>query len=356
MAMQFICFSSGAQRRYRDDIVRAMAMPAGCELTFRYRAKYISHSVQEFLRKTTLVEQPRVLVCYLDQSERQRPVDFIPIRFARLIEAPIIGDFVVLRMRVEQFAFTPDVTAFNRDIHLRSSELPKWSSSEADKYAQGAFWVEVNEYPKSVGESDKISEWQQIVNSLLTRSDFAEAGPFYQIVRLQDVQSKTPVIMKNGQFDLRPNLEYELLIDHYLPKDPVGNFQLGAGLSGDGLAFITGTTIQVDSPYDRHWLRFKTSEPLRAERAVITISKKESAQDAAVQFDLPILVGGARLRAVLIGLAVGVLLAVPQVTTAWVNPSFANRGLGWLIGLSSFIAIFNVAVGIAAAINFRRPI
>jgi hypothetical protein len=45
--MRFICFLSGAQGRCPDDIVRAMAMPAGCELTFRYRLKYLGHSVPE---------------------------------------------------------------------------------------------------------------------------------------------------------------------------------------------------------------------------------------------------------------------------------------------------------------------
>ena len=90
--MRFICFSSGAQPRYRDDIIRAMAMPAGCELTFRYRQKYIAHGVLEHLKSNSIRLGDQVLICYLDQSDRNKPVDYIPVRFAKLLEAPVIGD------------------------------------------------------------------------------------------------------------------------------------------------------------------------------------------------------------------------------------------------------------------------
>ena len=89
---------------------------------------------------------------------------------------------------------------------------------------------------------------------------------------------------------------------------------------------------------------------------MITITKKVSAEDPSVQFDLPVCVEGRRRRAIPLGLVVGFFLAVPQITTAWVNPAFAPRGLPWLLGLSRFIAVFKIAVGIAAALNFRKPI
>jgi len=135
-----------------------------------------------------------------------------------------------------------------------------------------------------------------------------------------------------------------------------GVFQLEALFTGQSITFITGSKFQIDSPYDRHWLRFKTQEPLLDERAVITITKKESGQEAAVQFDMPILVAGRRLKAILIGIVLGLFLALPQVITAWVNPAFQSNGLPWLLGLAGFIALLNIAVGIAAALNFRKPL
>lgn len=197
---------------------------------------------------------------------------------------------------------------------------------------------------------------QKAVGYLLKRTDFATSGPFYQIVQLRDLKTKTGVKMKDGQYSLQPATEYELLIDHFLPTSNVANSQLEASVAGAALTFITGAKIQIDSPYNRHWLRFKTREPIRDERVVITINKKEAGEDPTVQFDLPISISGRLTKAILIGLAVGLLLAIPQIIPVWVNPSFAPRGLTWLIELIAIIAFFNLVVGIAASLNFRKPI
>jgi hypothetical protein len=355
-SMRFICFSSGSQRRYRDDVIRAMAMPAGCELTFRYRLKYLALAVQESLKAKRIGRDDQILICYLDQSDRQKPVDFIPVRFATLIEAPTIGDFVVLRMQVQNFAFTADLDAFNREVHSRSAEVPKWPKDPTEPYASGAFWVEINDYPKSVVESTAISDWQITVNHLLKRADFSSSGPFYQVVRIQEVKNQSTIAMSNGQYTLKPETEYELLIDHFLPTESNKAFQLETALSGGGLTFITGSTMQIDSPYDRHWLRFKTLGPLKDERAVITVNKKTSGEDAAMQFDLPISIKGRIYKAVWIGIFVGLLLATPQFITSWISPAFANKSPAWFFGLFAFIAALNVAAGITATLNFRKPI
>jgi len=354
--MRFICFSSGAQRRYRDDIIRAMAMPAGCELTFRYRLKYLAHAVQQHLQNDRITAGDQVLISYLDQSDPAQPVFFIPVRFASIIEAAVIGDFAVLRMRVEKLAYAPDLDVFNREVQTRSAEVPKWSSDAGSKHALGAYWIDVNDYPNSVIESAANADWQKTVGQLLARKDFAETGPFYRVVLLQEIGRKQSLEMNSGQFTLPPNTEYELVMDHFLTRESPGTFQLEVVFTGGTLAFITGSKVQIDSPYNRHWFRFKSAEPLVDQRAVITITKKMSGEDPLVQFDLPVLVTGRRRKAVMLGFGAGFLLAVPQITTAWMNPAFAPRGLTWLVALSGFIAAFNIAVGIAAALNFRKPI
>jgi hypothetical protein len=354
--MRFICFSSGAQRQYRDDIIRAMGMPTGCELTFRYRYKYLSRAVQDYVSAGKVSGADEVLICYLDQADRSRPIDFIPVRYATLIEAPVIGDFVVLRMRVQHFAVSENLEAFNSEVQSLSAEVPKWPKETEEKDASKVFWLEVNDYPTSVIKSASVSDWQKMVGHLLARTDFATTGPFYQIVRLHDLKTQASVEMKEGEYSLQPGTQYEMLIDHFLPTSNVGNSELEASVAGIALTFITGAKIQIDSPYSRHWIRFKTGEPIKDERVVITINKKESGEDSTVQFDLPISISGRLGKTIWVGLAAGLLLAIPQITTAWVNPSYTPRGLAWLIGLSAFIAFFNLAVGVAASLNFRRPI
>ena len=55
-----ILISSSAQQRYADDIVRALAHPAGTSFQFRYDKKY----VDGLLGQRSLAGEP-VLICYL---------------------------------------------------------------------------------------------------------------------------------------------------------------------------------------------------------------------------------------------------------------------------------------------------
>jgi hypothetical protein len=40
-----VLLSSGATRRYRDDIIRVLALPKGAELQFRYDRRYIDDAL-----------------------------------------------------------------------------------------------------------------------------------------------------------------------------------------------------------------------------------------------------------------------------------------------------------------------
>jgi len=259
-------------------------------------------------------------------------------------------------MRVEEFAYAADLEAFNKDVQSRSAEVPKWPSDGVSNYATGAFWVEIDDYPKSVVRSVSIENWQKTVSQLLERRDFASTGPFYRVVQSQELKSARQIEMNAGQFALSPNTDYELIVDHFLPKEQTANFQLEVVATGQVTSFITGPKLQIDSPYDRHWIRFKTLDPLLNERAVMTVTKKATGEEAAVQFDLPIMVSGRRAKTIGIGFVVGFLLALPQIITLWVNPSFTTKSAGWWLELIGFILVLDIIVGIAAAVNFRKPI
>jgi len=71
-----------------------------------------------------------------------------------------------------------------------------------------------------------------------------------------EVRTARQVGMDSGQFALGPSTEYELIVDHFLPTEQAANFQLEAVTTGQVTAFITGPKLQIDSPYDRHWIRF----------------------------------------------------------------------------------------------------
>jgi hypothetical protein len=99
---------------------------------------------------------------------------------------------------------------------------------------------------------------------------------------------------------------------------------------------------------------FKTHERLKDERVVLSVNKKVSGEDPAVQLDLPISVNVRLWKSVCVGIVVGFLLAVPQITSARINRALrAEASIGWP---GSFIAVVNLAVGVEAALNSRKPL
>jgi hypothetical protein len=59
----FVLLSSGAQKRYRDDILRCMAAPVGSIIQFRYNREIVGKSI---LQKPDAVHGKQGIVCNLD--------------------------------------------------------------------------------------------------------------------------------------------------------------------------------------------------------------------------------------------------------------------------------------------------
>lgn len=86
----FICLSSGARPRYRQDIIRAIAMPRGSRLQFRYRLELVAERVKQRIKDRTY-KNTKALIAYLDQQDRTKVPELIPCRFGRIVHAQIHG-------------------------------------------------------------------------------------------------------------------------------------------------------------------------------------------------------------------------------------------------------------------------
>src|SRR5690348_6327914 len=99
----YLCMSSGTNPRYRQDVLRALAMPPGADLQFRYRLRWLSPNTQAALG-TIGNAKPRALIAYIDQSDPDRTPHLVPCRFARIIDATRHGSTVSLVLRLEGYA------------------------------------------------------------------------------------------------------------------------------------------------------------------------------------------------------------------------------------------------------------
>lgn len=79
-----VLLSSNARRRYRDDIVRALAYPEGAEFRFRYAGKYIEPNIIARHDRICALNIPGI-VCHLSDKagaslafRRSAPLSFSP--------------------------------------------------------------------------------------------------------------------------------------------------------------------------------------------------------------------------------------------------------------------------------------
>ena len=201
----FVCLSSGAKPRYRQDILRAIAMPRGALLQFRYGLELVAENIQARIRNETTGGE-RVLIAYLDQSDRTKPPEFVPCRFAKMVAARIHGSTTSLTFELDSFAYVEDVEGFNS--HLRNvcrDNLP-FRQTANDEYAQGAFWFEVPaEAVNNVIPTCDLQNWESIIKQLVRHQDFARENCFYTIEGLYDVSANTKLEVQGGSMRSSPH-------------------------------------------------------------------------------------------------------------------------------------------------------
>ena len=101
-----ILISSSAQQRYADDIIRALAHPAGTTFQFRYDKKY----VDGLLGQRVLDGEP-VLICYLSVDAAAKTVRLVPCRFATVAKVEIVGSSWIFTLNAASFVSTLDDAA-----------------------------------------------------------------------------------------------------------------------------------------------------------------------------------------------------------------------------------------------------
>ena len=99
----FLLLSSGARPRYRDDIIRVLALPLGGELQFRYERSLIAEDLLARFRSNDLRRETG-LICYLSAGNRATPTQIVPCRFASILYTEVVGTSHIIRLEMREFA------------------------------------------------------------------------------------------------------------------------------------------------------------------------------------------------------------------------------------------------------------
>jgi len=347
----YICLSSGARPRYRDDVLRALAMPAGTRLQFRYDRKWVAPEVLHALSNGGTANVLAV-IAYIDQHDPSVPPFVIPCRYASVSEAVSHGSTVSLVLTVHEFAYAQDLEALNE--HLLSelgSNLPHW---EEGGTLRGFYWLETRTEIRGISRSAELDEWESIVCQLAQRKDFSEERCFYSVRGLYRAESDHPLPVKSQSYQLRPGTEYETRIYHFHPESEPQEAWLRLAGSSRLITFTSSAVAFLDSRYDLKRVRFCTGTPKIRQKGVLSIyrgSGEPTAGHGTWEFDMDIAVKSVFWVTLLIAVLIGILLAAPHVIATL---SSQDLPIGDKIGIWIASALAGLAAGFLAAFGLRK--
>lgn len=349
----FICLSSGASRRYRQDILRAIAMPKESQIQFRYDSKWIAPKIRELLSKENARGIPS-LIAYIDQHDNTKPPEIIPCRFATLVEAVVHGKTCSLILALQEFGYAQNLEAFNNEIRAACGDtLPTW---QPDGTLKGHYWFETGQEPVTVVKSLKLTEWESIVAQIAERVDFVDENCFYTIEGLYSVGTETTICSEDGYYELNPGKEYEARIYHFHPEKVPEGTRLSLGTSSQWLTFTTNPELILDSRYDLKRVRLKTGRPSETENAILRILRANDVsrnEPGNWEFDVLLRIKGSFRRTLAYAIGLAVLIATPQIIAVFSNPDLPTESR---IVISIASAIMGLGAGILVAFGLKKPI
>ncbi len=350
-----ICLSSGYRKRYLEDVVRAMAMPAGSSLQFRYEENLISEETRD-----ALLTNQTICIAYLDcNSAPTADPQIIPCRFATLKNPRRLGNIHILPLVLGDFAEVADLKLLNTELRQAASNLPVRTGSGVS----GSFVVNTSvplthlKRVKNAAREEELGAWQKQVQELKQREDFKDTlfYYFYDIIRCHDGQRIPPV---EEVYALDSEEEYAGKIFHYGYEPTAGSKYTGLLIStvGDSLSLISNPRIQIDCPYDLKEVRFRTCATKKQTNAIISLYRVADedgsleAKSGNLEFDLCFRIDQNWLVDGVFAMVIGGLLATPSLVPIYNNSQIVDKPLVMALAIS-----FGCLAGLIARFSpFRK--
>jgi hypothetical protein len=347
--------SSGARTRYREDIVRTLALPPGGRLQFRYDLSIVDETVLNDTKSRKLHGQG-ALVCYLWSRIEGAAMEFVPCRAVEVTAAEIVGSSFVVVFKVGDYALLVDKSDFASSIEDESrAKLPRWEREGSKYKLRGLFAIALKREPK-IDFVANLDAFETIVKALCNFSDFSvDTQQFFFVilgvarVTLNSVGQEvfqTVPMSQSGSYHLVSGEEYELKTYVFAPEaSPTATIKETAiHIQSENklVEFPRAKSREIDSEYDIKRFRFLTDRSLFeiAASLILFVHEEHAIAEGTRDIVIPVVFAG-RWRE---GVARTVLIAAGSSIPAMIAASAAGN-LGFWVGLLMFGAA--LATGIA---------
>jgi hypothetical protein len=358
-----VLLSSAAPNRprYADDIVRVLALPPGAQMQFRYDRRWVAPSVIAQIPREQLADEP-ILICFLAADSGPHGFEILPIRFARLIRAELVGTSCLLIFEARDFVDEIDDSAVRAAVSTSIRAKLPGPSPASD--ALFAFECTLPTPPPPGGMN--LGAFENSVTRLSKFQPFSTAETmFFTVIRLHRLgkfswfgswpRTKSPNGADMGTYVVAGGKRYEFEIYCLRPNEPPAGGQppklrLTIDSEDDQLTFVSATHGEVDSKYDVKRFVFR-SDPGVFDRLTGIRVSITNVNDGTTQREiaLPILLR----RNVLLGEVKFLLVGLATAITGLLAATAANKltpGTATLIGIGGFLA------GVAAVFpSVKKP-
>lgn len=347
-----LLLSSGARARYREDIVRCLALPPGAQLQFRYDLTIVDDAIVSDVKSGKLIGQ-QALVCYLWNRAEGAPTEFIPCRMVEIVRAEILGSSFIVLFKVGTYPRANDDLASL--IPDDAGRLAHWERDGAAFKLRGLFAVALKSRPV-LDSSNDLSAFEGVVKKLSQYSDFSGAKPcqFFAVAGIHEISSdcegnetfRTVSATRHGSYILRSGDEYELLVYVFAPdQGPMASISetaIHVQSENQLVEFPLTKSREIDSEYDLKKFRFFTERSLsRITAAVIVFIHTEHAIDeGSSDIAIPVIFKGRWAVGVSRTLLIAVGSSVPAMFAA-----AASSKLSFGLGVLMFGAAIATGIG-----------
>jgi hypothetical protein len=321
-AAMLVLLSSGATRRYRDDIIRILALPPGGELQFRYDRRYID---TELLKRIDAggVQNEEGIVLYLWADKEKLQTELVPCRFVMVVATELVGTSCIIRLRASDFVTGLDDTKFRALLSTAEGALlPTWGMKpDVGAVLNGRFFFAIQADLKAHA-TDNIAAFDTTASALVRHKDFSDpqSSVFYTVRRLARTDRGTLRFSAlAGSYQLFSGDHYVIEIYTFVPPGvELKSSKLHIDSDVKAIEFPFGSQRDIDSRYDVKRIPFQVQEQTQAISAGVRLylTGPETQDSEHSDIIIPIrFAGSLRFALARIGL-IGIGTAGPGIVAA----------------------------------------
>jgi hypothetical protein len=249
--VRLLLLSSDLRRRYAEDILTALALPADSLIQFRYGSDYVVPALQRLVANGSIVGAMATLAFVADADTDEPFV--VPARFASVVSATCIADIFTFKLRVGPY--------INLDQYPRKRDgIVKSSRTFLDNLiaTNGSFYPAVSNFPDlGINEAlDSATQWLGAARRLSLHKTFSRA--YFVRIEVPVTQGgKSLNFNDDGRLAVVDQESVRIPVSFYSEKyEPAAEPVLFCSTDGTFIRISSDDTYEVALRYDsvEFWL------------------------------------------------------------------------------------------------------